>query len=381
MPMPVRFLRACAWAALAVATVVTPGVAADGWTITTPWPDITYERPLWVQSDGSSRLYVIEQAGRITWFDRDKPHPQPHIFLDLSDQVNHEGNEEGMLAMAFHPKYATNHYVYIYYCLNPPRRTRLARFTVGADGAIDPATEVVLVEIMKPWANHNGGTLLFDRAGCLLFSCGDGGGGGDPHKNGQNTDVLLGKIMRIDVDHEENGNHYAIPPDNPFAGQAGKRGEIWAYGLRNVWRMSFDRDTGDLWAGDVGQDLYEEVDVITKGGNYGWNAMEGTHPFKNGVATPDMIPPIIDYPHSIGRSVTGGYVYRGKKIPALFGKYIYADYATSLIWALTRKPDGTLATNEVIGHHNSITSFGEDDQSELYFTSFDHHLHRFEPGP
>jgi glucose/arabinose dehydrogenase len=268
--------------------------------------------------------------------------------------------------------------VFVYYCLKPPRRTRLARFTVGADGTIDPASETVLVEIMKPWSNHNGGTLLFDKDGCLLFSCGDGGGGGDPYRNGQNTDVLLGKIMRIDVDHEEGGRHYAIPKDNPFAGQAGKRGEIWAFGLRNVWRMSFDRATGDLWAGDVGQDLWEEVDVITKGGNYGWSDMEGTHPFKGGTATPDMIPPIIDYPHSIGKSVTGGYVYRGKTIPALVGKYIYADYQSSVIWALTRKADGTLATNEVIGHHNAITSFGEDDQGELYFTSFDHHLHRFE---
>jgi glucose/arabinose dehydrogenase len=370
--------------ACALAAVLAPVLAAaedPPCVLVSPWPSVSYDRPLCLVSDGTTRLYVIEQPGRITWIDRTKADALPTLFFDHSDQVNSQGNEEGMLAMAFHPKFHDNHFVYVYYCVNPPRRTRLARFTVGADGTLDAKTEVVLFEIDKPWANHNGGTLLFGKDGYLYSSCGDGGSGGDPYKNGQNLGTLLGKILRIDVDHEEGGKHYAIPKDNPFVENHDARGEIWAYGLRNVWRMSFDRQTNELWAGDVGQDLFEEVDVIVKGGNYGWSLREGAHPFKDGAKLPGMIDPVVDYPHGVGHSVTGGYVYRGKRIPALVGTYVYADYTSGMIWGLTRDADGKLATNRFLAKAKSITSFGEDDEGELYLTSFDHHLYRFEPHP
>jgi len=188
--------------------------------------------------------------------------------------------------------------------------------------------------------------------------------------------VLLGKILRLNVDHPQPPLPYGIPADNPFVGQADARGEIWAYGLRNVWRMSFDRVTGDLWAGDVGQDLWEEIDVITKGGNYGWNLREGTHPYKDQAALPGMLDPVIDYGHDVGRCVIGGYVYRGKQYPALRGWYLYGDFATGLIWALRRRPSGQAEYQLVAESHLQITSFGEDEAGELYLTAFDGHLYR-----
>ncbi|MCH9053211.1 MAG: PQQ-dependent sugar dehydrogenase [Proteobacteria bacterium] len=227
----------------------------------------------------------------------------------------------------------------------------------------------------------NGGTIVFGPDGYLYIVLGDGGKANDPFGNGQNLETLLGSILRIDVDHQDAGKKYAIPQDNPFVGHAKARPEIYAYGLRNIWRMSFDRETGDLWAGDVGQDLWEEINIIRKGGNYGWNVREANHKFGPNGSGPrkDLIDPIWEYHHDIGKSITGGHVYRGKRVPALVGKYIYADYVSTLIWAL----DYDAKAGEVRGNHPisseklAIMSFGEDEMGEVYFFATDGKLYRF----
>jgi uncharacterized repeat protein (TIGR03806 family) len=239
----------------------------------------------------------------------------------------------------------------------------------------------VLLRIPQPYSNHNGGTVIFGPDGYFYIGLGDGGAGNDPHGNGQNLGTLLGKILRIDVDHEDPGLAYAIPKDNPFVGRGGKaRGEIWAYGIRNIWRMAFDRLTGTLWAGDVGQDLWEEVDVIVRGGNYGWNLREGTHSFgKNGVPPrADLIEPVIDYHHSVGKSITGGVVYRGKKLPELYGAYLYSDFVSGDVWAL--RWDGVKATAnlKIAATKLPVSAFGEDRDGEVYFTSFDGSIYKFQ---
>jgi quinoprotein glucose dehydrogenase len=286
-------------------------------------------------------------------------------------------NEEGLLALAFHPKYAENGRLFVYYAAKDPRRTVLSEFRVSADNrdAADPASEKVILEVEQPWGNHEGATVLFGPDGFLYVSYGDGGSAGDPHNNGQNLGTLLGSIIRIDVDRSEDGRAYAIPADNPFVGRNGARGEIWAYGLRNVWRMSFDRETGDLWAGDVGQDRWEEIDLITKGGNYGWRVREGMHAFRGGEAEGrEFIDPVVEYSHREGLSVTGGYVYRGSEHPKLRGVYLYADYVTGKVWGL-RYENGSVAANGEILVSNRryfVSSFGEDESGELYVCAFEH---------
>ncbi|MBA2481612.1 MAG: PQQ-dependent sugar dehydrogenase [Planctomycetes bacterium] len=343
-----------------------------------PWPSLTFTKPLCIAHppDLSDTLYLIEQTGRIRYFHQGEKNPQAVTALDITAKVNSSGNEEGMLALAFHPKFASDRRVFIYYCLDKPRRTRLSSFLADAKdpASFDPASERVLLEIDQPYSNHNGGMLLFDRKGLLYLSIGDGGSGGDPHDNGQSLKTLLAKIIRIDIDKTDGARPYGIPADNPFVGIGGARPEIWAYGLRNVWRMSFDRATGDLWAGDVGQNKWEEVDVIIKGGNYGWNAREGKHVFKDGVTAQKAIEPILEYPRDAGQSITGGYVYRGKRLPELVATYIYGDFASGRIWGAT-VANGKLSTNREIARAGAISSFGEDRDGEIYFTSFDGHVY------
>ncbi|MBA3707979.1 MAG: PQQ-dependent sugar dehydrogenase [Planctomycetes bacterium] len=368
--------------AVLLAVLLLPAVAHaadDPYQPVSPWPGLTFAKPLCLAypPDASDSLYVIEQAGRIRSFHQQEKTPTASLALDLRDAVNSAGNEEGMLAMAFHPSYATDHRVFVYYCVDKPRRTRLSSFRADAKdpAAFDRASETILLEVDQPYANHNGGTLLFDRAGLLYLSLGDGGAGGDPHGNGQNLNTLLAKIIRIDVDHADAGRPYGIPKDNPFVGITGARPEIWAYGLRNVWRMSVDRATGDLWAGDVGQDKHEEVDIITRGGNYGWNAREGRQPFRSDVPARGAIDPILDYGRDAGQSVTGGYVYRGKQHPELVGTYIFGDYASGRIWGAT-VAQGKLATNRELAVGRAISSFGEDRAGEIFFTSLlDGHIY------
>ena len=329
---------------------------------------------------GDDRLFVVEQHGRIRVFENRPDVETAGVFLDIRPKVSRKHNEEGLLTLAFHPRYATNGYFYVYYSATDPRRGVLSRFSVSGDDPdrADPESEMVILEVEQPWGNHNGSTVLFGPDGYLYMSLGDGGSAADPRDNGQNLSTLLGTILRIDVDRATDGRAYAIPPDNPFIDRPDARGEIWAYGLRNVWRMSFDRVTGDLWAGDVGQNAWEEIDLITRGGNYGWRIREAAHPFREGSAADPLIDPVVEYPQRrhrelIGMSVTGGFVYRGKVMSRLYGVYLYADYVTGRIWALRRTDRGDSTHREVF--HGPprvyISSFGEDAAGELYVCSFD----------
>lgn len=344
------------------------------------FPKLEFIRPVLAThaGDGSDRLFVVEQIGRLKVFKNDSSAAEAKVFLDIHDKIlapPRGNNEEGLLALAFHPKYKDNGKFYVYYSAPGPRRGVLAEFSVSKDDpdVADPASERVIMEVEEPYGNHNGSSVNFGPDGMLYYSLGDGGWANDPHDNGQNINTLLGTIMRIDIDKRDEGKQYAIPKDNPFVGRDDARGEIWAYGLRNVWRMAFDPVTGELWAADVGQNAYEEVDLIVKGGNYGWNLREGKHEFKGGTADTPLIDPIVDYPRNQGVSVTGGYVYRGAAMPALKGAYVYGDYATGKIWAVRAK-DGKLAAHREIlraDRPTYIASFGEDEAGEMYVCAFD----------
>lgn len=367
------------------------------------FPDLKFTRPVWMEEipDGSKRLVVVEQGGTVYLLPRGRGSKEAKTFLDISDRKPYRQNEEGLLALAFHPQFKTNGLLYIYYSQQNPRRGVLSELHMSKTDPdqADLATERILLTTSRPYWNHDGGTLLFGPDGYLYVSFGDGGSAGDPHNNGQNLRTFLAKILRLDVDHRTGTLPYGIPRDNPFvkgnpppaglteAQVEGAFPEIWAYGLRNVWRMSFDRETGELWAGDVGQDRWEEVDVIKKGGNYGWSVREGFQPFdyyRNKQPQPALgvaLEPVIEYAHGprftaqskfpnhgTGISVTGGYVYRGKKIPSLRGVYLYADYETGTVWGL-RYEKGRLTADGVLAQANKVSSFAEDREGELYVIS------------
>ena len=347
--------------------------------------NLTFDRPVDLQEpdDGSDRLFVLEQAGIIRVFEKRADVGNAPVFLDIRDRVNDSGNEEGLLGLAFHPEYASNGEFFVDYTASDPRRTVIARYRVDPNDplrALEDSEEVIL-EVGQPYGNHNAGQIVFGNDGFLYVTLGDGGSGGDPHGNGQDRSTLLGSILRIDVDRAEGGRNYAIPPDNPFAGNSdGFREEIYAYGLRNPWRISFDSETGRLWAADVGQNSYEEVDLIENGGNYGWNVMEGLHCFEpsSGCDTEGRMDPIVEYGHSLGRSITGGFVYRGENVPELAGKYVYGDFASGRIWTL--EYDGANAVNsELFDTGLGISSFGVDRNHELYVLAFDGKIYWFTP--
>ncbi|MGD9720582.1 MAG: PQQ-dependent sugar dehydrogenase [Pirellulales bacterium] len=330
--------------------------------------------------DGTNRLFVPSQMGTIYVFPNDPSVEEPQVFLDISSRVVYEDkqNEKGFLGMAFHPQYRTNGQFFVYYTPQGtarPHTIAVSRFRVSKDdpNKADPDFEERLLEVEHPFWNHKGGTIVFGPDGSLYIAVGDGGLANDPYKNGQNTNTLLGKILRIDVDHRDGDKPYAIPKDNPFVGQSGKAPEIYAYGLRNPWRIAFDRQTGTLWCGDVGQDLWEEVDLIVKGGNYGWNVREGVHKFGVGGSAPkpEIIEPIWEYHHETGKSITGGHVYRGKRLPQLEGCYLYADYVSGKVWALKydEAAKKVVANYTIPGNIMPIISFGEDEQGEAYYTT------------
>jgi glucose/arabinose dehydrogenase len=320
--------------------------------------------------DQSGLIFITEQKGIVESFLAGEPQKGSTTFLDITSRVNRGGTEEGLLGLAFDPNYQENGYFYLYYSAANPRRSVISRFTRSQvnPASADPASEVIIMEIDQPFANHNGGQLTFGPDGNLYIGLGDGGGAGDPQGNGQNLNTLLGSILRIDVKGLSEKGGYKIPPDNPFVNRADARPEIWAYGLRNPWRFSFDRQTGLLWAGDVGQDKWEEIDIITKGANYGWNIMEGFHCYSpsSGCNQSGLTLPLAGYDHSQGCSVTGGYVYRGDKVPSLTGYYIYGDYCSGNIWALLFQNNAVSQNTLLLKSGLAISSFGEDQAGNFY---------------
>jgi uncharacterized repeat protein (TIGR03806 family) len=336
--------------------------------------DQNLTRPIWMghAGDGSTRLYVIQQGGTVTMFEPDNPQAQS-TFLSLS--VSRAGNEEGLLGLAFHPDYANNGYVYAYYSAGNPRRSVISRFTRRNNGTADPGSEAVLLEIPQPFGNHNGGDLRFGPDGYLYIAVGDGGSAGDPRNHAQRPETLLGTVLRIDVDTSDPvcGTPYGIPASNPFAADrcqgdmnAG-RAEVYAWGLRNIWRMAFDSATGELWAADVGQDAWEEVNIIERGANYGWRPVEGDRCFEPGCDLDAYAAPVHVYGHDEGESITGGFVYRGQTFPELWGAYLFADYISGRIWAYDREAD---AATLLADTEHRVASFGEDATGELYVLTF-----------
>lgn len=337
------------------------------WTLERKFANLGFQQPLALIADplGSEKLYVVEQPGRI--YRIDPAQSTQELFLDIRDRVYDKGWEQGLLGLAFHPDYQNNGYFFVNYTTST--HTHISRFQADPEekGVGDKDSEVVLLTYRQPFANHNGGDLHFGPDGMLYISSGDGGSAGDPHNHSQNLKSLLGKLLRIDVDREEDGRLYGIPEDNPFAGDPEAAPEIYAYGLRNPWRFSFDSVTGELWVADVGQDELEEINVIESGGNYGWRIKEGTQCYQGpGCERDDLIDPVFEYDHSQGRSITGGYVYRGSQLPELTGKYVYADFVSGNIWALERKADGTVENALLTQSGKDIASFGVDRDGELY---------------
>lgn len=347
------------------------------------FPKLEFERPTEIThaGDGTNRLFVVEQAGVIRVLENRKDAPEAKVFLDIREVTLREGNEEGLLGLAFHPKFQQNGEFFVYYSTKP-RSSVISRFRVSKDRSkADRESEEKLLQIPQPYSNHNGGSMKFGPDGYLYIGLGDGGLRDDPHGNGQNLATLLGSILRIDVDHKDEGLAYSIPKDNPFIKRRDARGEIWAYGFRNVWRIAFDRQTGDLWAADVGQDRFEEVNLVEKGGNYGWNIREGKHDFKpNTPAKPESLrDPLVEYFRGEGQSVTGGIAYRGEQLQDFVGAYFYGDYLSGNVWALWQE-NGQLVKNAQVARTGlQIAAFGEDQAGEMYLCAFDGSIYRLQP--
>lgn len=339
-----------------------------------------FSRPVLVThaGDASGRLFIVEQYGRIWIYADGALLPQP--FLDVADRISTRGNEQGLLGLAFHPDYETNGLFFINYT-DRDGATAVVRYRVSADDAnrADPASAALILQIAQPYRNHNGGHIAFGPDGCLYIGMGDGGSAGDPQGSGQNPAALLGKMLRIDV----NAEPYAIPADNPFVNAAGFAPEIWALGLRNPWRFSFDRATGDLYIADVGQNAIEEVNFQPAGSsggeNYGWNFLEGTRVYSRAAAPAGLTAPFFEYPHPEGCSVTGGYVYRGERLPDLQGVYLFGDYCSGMVYASRRDEAGIWQTVRWLSTNESISSFGEDEAGDLYLVGHAGSIFRFEP--
>jgi glucose/arabinose dehydrogenase len=347
-------------------------------TLVNAYPGLKFAQPVAIANAGDGRLFIVEQAGRIQVITGMDQAAVQKPFLDISPKVQ-DGGERGLLGLAFHPDYQNNGFFYVNYTLmiGEQLTTHVSRFQVSADpGSADPNSEVVLLTVTQPYNNHNGGDLHFDPQGYLVIGLGDGGSGGDPGNRAQDGRSLLGKLLRIDVDRVENGRNYAIPPDNPFIGQPAQD-EIWALGLRNPWRFSFDRLTGDLYVGDVGQSAWEEINFRSMaemgGENYGWRLKEGFACY-NPAQDCDpggLTDPVHVYSHAEGCSVTGGVVYRGNEVPALAGVYLYTDYCGSTILGLRRDGAGRWQNGRILDGPARVTAFGEDAAGEVYLASQD----------
>ena len=348
------------------------------------------DRPVYLAEpdDGTGRLFVVEQPGRIGIVEDGALAPEP--FLDITDRVESGGSEQGLLSVAFHPDFAENGEFFVGYTARSDEGAgdnTVSRFRVSAadPDRADAASEEVLLAIEDPYPNHNGGLVAFGPDGYLYAGLGDGGAGGDPEGNAQNPETLLGNILRIDVNDADPGLPYAIPDDNPYADGAGGRPEIWASGLRNPWRFSFDRETGDLWIADVGQNWIEEVDFQAAddpgGANYGWNVLEGTSCYADDECNPEpFVAPVAEYTHDFGCSVTGGYVYRGGEIEALDGVYLYGDYCSGLVWGLEPDEAGGWRTLGPMETELNISSFAEDLSGNVYLLALDGTVFRLSGG-
>ena len=332
-----------------------------------------FERPLVMlpATDKTGGYYVVEQGGLI-WKLKSLEGRERTLVVDLSEEVRRRHGEEGLLSAALDPRFHDNGRLFVYYSASAPRRTVLARVDLGASLPVREPSRV-LMTFPQPYGNHNGGTVLFGPDGMLYLGVGDGGSGGDPLGHGQNMGTLLGSVVRLDV-----RRGVSVPSDNPFVGRSGARPEIWAYGLRNPWRMSFDRVTGKLWVGDVGQSRWEEVNVVERGGNYGWKLKEGNRHFERPVADRGLVDPVHQYGRRQGKSITGGYVYRGRGLAGLSGSYVFGDFATRRIWALA--PGHRLGDKQVrLGRAPcSIASFAEDRAAELYVVCLEGRILRLE---
>lgn len=336
---------------------------------------LEFEKPvaLVFPADSNETGYIVEQSGRIMSAEFNGGTWTVSVFLNIEERVSDRGREEGLLGLALGPGFPAEPHFFVNYTAADPRRTVVSRFSLNpADPSeADPTSEQVILEVGQPYSNHNGGHLTFGPDGYLYIGFGDGGSAGDPKRNGQNPGTMLGTIIRIDISSLGPARTYDIPDGNPFVGVEGTRPEVWAYGLRNPWRFSFDSLTGELWAADVGQNEREEVNVIQPGLNYGWNIMEGTLCFARrdqSCSQESLEPPLTEYGRDGGCSVTGGYVYRGERIRGLYGSYVFGDFCSGKIWSFD--PD-TAETAELLDTDLDIASFAEDPDGELYVVSLD----------
>lgn len=338
--------------------------------------DQSFSRPLLLtHAPGEADLvYVVENEGRVLVLDLSNETGEAEVFLDITDRVNNSANEQGLLGLAFHPDFTNNSLVFVNY--TDADGTVVSSFFANSRIQADADRETEILRFDQPYDNHNGGHLAFGPDGYLYIASGDGGSGGDPENYAQGLDTLLGKLLRIDVDGSDGDRQYGVPADNPFSGVS-ERAEIYAYGLRNPWRFSFDPD-GRLWLADVGQNSIEEINIVEAGGNYGWNLREGSLPFREGVADSELIDPIWEYSHDLGRSITGGYVYRGDAVPELQGYYVYGDFISGRIWALQYQGDGRVDNFDLLQSDLSIASFSEDAAGELYVVDYQGAIYRLQ---
>ena len=349
------------------------------------FPNLSFDRLVHLTSsyDKTNRMFAVSQKGKLHVFENIPDVDSYTIFLDITEKVRSKGNEEGLLSLVFDPQYSTNGRFYVYYSASNPTRSIISMFLTDENNPDkgNPNSEIVILEIPQPYSNHNGGSLVFGPDGYLYIGLGDGGSGGDPLANGQNTNTLLGSILRIDLSKISKMNPYLIPEDNPFVAIEEIKDEIWAYGLRNPWRMSFDSLNNNLWVGDVGQNSYEEINIIVSGGNYGWNVMEGFHCYKpkNDCIQSDLDLPVYEY--ETGKegncSVVGGLVYKGSKLPQLRNAYIFGDYCSGKIWALKYDSEGEIMVDLIIDSTIDISSFGEGEDGELYILGLEGNIYNF----
>ena len=361
--------------------------AAPKAKFTVAYPNLKIKKPVWVSAlPGTDQELIVSQSGTIYSLPKNRDSKSANVWFDLTSKVQIEKDfEEGLLGLIFHPNHKSNGKFYVYYSRQGPKRSILSEF-VTKNGKPDPTSERVVLEINQPFWNHDSGQPTFGPDGYLYLSTGDGGKGNDPLLTSQNLFSLLGKVIRIDVDNRSGDLAYGIPKDNPFVNTPGARPEIWSYGMRNPWGLHFDKK-GRLWCADVGQALWEEVNLIEKGGNYGWSYREGAHEFplnrnpelvtEKGKDPIKLIDPIHEYGHAYGISITGGVVYEGSLIPELKGHYIYGDWGSGFVWGLKVNDKGKKTANVVIKERNSAkgtfkpTAFVERSDGEIWALSWD----------